>query len=425
MNRRDRTTAGWIPLAVLVAGLVLVSALATRGAARAAGQDGVQVVATDVHLQVFDQGRWWGFEATILVGVGPGDRLEALREAQDAVAARFPVAIRQELSSGTSQFVLSGHSWPTHTVGWSYNPAGKPASLAGDAAAIGAGAADWALTGADFHFTALGTTTAGTGACSGAAANMDRANTVGWNAQSGSTLAVTCSWFDAGSFVEFDMEFDPDWPWTTGETGVNVDTHSVATHEFGHALGLGHSSSPSAVMFAPYTTGTLRRTPHCDDIQGVIAIYGGTLPGSCSGGPTATGTPTATRTATALPTATSTPPGLTPSPSPKATPAPTAAATPTPPSPSAVVLRPGANLATWPAVSTSPATMHADSTATEATSIEAIYWWDSARGQWLRWLPGLPDQANTLLTLETGDAYWFFVRSTTGVGLSLVPVTGP
>lgn len=47
---------------------------------------------------------------------------------------------------------------------------------------------------------------------------------------------------------------------------------AVATHEIGHAIGLGHSSITNAVM-APYYNPSIR-TPQADDIAGARAIYG-------------------------------------------------------------------------------------------------------------------------------------------------------
>lgn len=49
---------------------------------------------------------------------------------------------------------------------------------------------------------------------------------------------------------------------------------TVATHEFGHALGLRHSSVSGAMM-APVYAGP-RRFLSADDIQGIQSLYGGT-----------------------------------------------------------------------------------------------------------------------------------------------------
>ncbi len=65
-----------------------------------------------------------------------------------------------------------------------------------------------------------------------------------------------------------DMHFDDDEDW---HVGADTDVFTVALHETGHALGLGHSSTPGAVMY-PYYRFASGLTD--DDIAGIRALYG-------------------------------------------------------------------------------------------------------------------------------------------------------
>lgn len=75
--------------------------------------------------------------------------------------------------------------------------------------------------------------------------------------------------------VAGDMHLDADESWTVGGSGV--DLYSVALHETGHALGLGHSDNPNAVMYPYYRVQTGLTA---DDIAGIQAIYGAGAPDS-------------------------------------------------------------------------------------------------------------------------------------------------
>jgi peptidoglycan hydrolase-like protein with peptidoglycan-binding domain len=75
--------------------------------------------------------------------------------------------------------------------------------------------------------------------------------------------------------IQGDTHFDEAETWTvTVPPGAGqFDLTTVAIHEFGHALGLNHSSVPGSVM-EPFYTGP-RRVLHGDDIAGISSIYGG------------------------------------------------------------------------------------------------------------------------------------------------------
>jgi len=64
-----------------------------------------------------------------------------------------------------------------------------------------------------------------------------------------------------------DMHFDDDENW---KIGADVDVFSLALHEAGHALGLGHSDNPNAVMYPYYHMHTALQT---DDIAAIRELY--------------------------------------------------------------------------------------------------------------------------------------------------------
>lgn len=53
-----------------------------------------------------------------------------------------------------------------------------------------------------------------------------------------------------------------------------VDLESVAVHELGHVLGLGHSSEREAIMYPTISTGTKKVDLVGDDVKGIQVLYG-------------------------------------------------------------------------------------------------------------------------------------------------------
>jgi hypothetical protein len=89
----------------------------------------------------------------------------------------------------------------------------------------------------------------------------------------GGTLAYTQTPISDGWTIRYLSA----WTWQDGPGTVSsgVDLQGVACHEYGHALGLGHSNVGNATMFPSISgTGVGQRSIEADDIAGVQSIYG-------------------------------------------------------------------------------------------------------------------------------------------------------
>ncbi|PIS38602.1 MAG: hypothetical protein COT34_02790 [Candidatus Nealsonbacteria bacterium CG08_land_8_20_14_0_20_43_11] len=93
-------------------------------------------------------------------------------------------------------------------------------------------------------------------------------------------IAVTSIWYVpyARRIVEFDIMFDTDYKWGDAtQDKTKMDLQNIATHEFGHGVGLGDiydSVCSSVTMYGYSTEGeTSKRTLEAPDIKGLQILY--------------------------------------------------------------------------------------------------------------------------------------------------------
>jgi hypothetical protein len=196
------------------------------------------------------------------------NRTTALRFATAAVAATLA------LTAQPSAYVLKTAKWHTSSVPFYVNAQNLDVSASAAAEAVKYGAYAWTnQTNAAFSFYYAGST-------SGTSVTNNSKNEVFFrNASNGSAIATAYTYSSNGRIVDTDIVFwDSAFTFFTGTSGCSGGLYieDIATHEFGHALGLGHSAVSGATM-APSVSycSTAPRSLAEDDKLGVEALYPG------------------------------------------------------------------------------------------------------------------------------------------------------
>jgi len=132
---------------------------------------------------------------------------------------------------------------------------------------------------ANFSFTWGGTTSSTSWSGDGVLITQFSSTTA-----SGGTLAISQSWGWGGDMTDCDQRYYNrnaygQINWSADPLGAGwseMDLEYVALHEYGHCLGLDHSSSLSAIMYASASAGTGPSDRHLgsDDRAGIQAMYG-------------------------------------------------------------------------------------------------------------------------------------------------------
>jgi len=168
-------------------------------------------------------------------------------------------------------YMLGGAKWSQPQAPYLINTANLDLPDASVEAAVRAGADSWAQQSGAFQFVYAGQSSQATNTNDGINLVVFR------NASSGSAIATTYWWSSNSRIIDADIVFwDGAFRFFAGSSGCSGGFYieDIAAHEFGHALGLGHSASASATMY-PSVSGcsTQNRTLDGDDIAGVLALY--------------------------------------------------------------------------------------------------------------------------------------------------------
>lgn len=182
-------------------------------------------------------------------------------------------------ASNPNGYVLTGYKWPSLPVAYAINTVSIPAGLdqAAVAGVIKNSAETWdAATRSELFKDAVSNTTAAYGI-------YDQTNSISFGPiASSSTIAVTMYWFNrkTKALLEFDMCFNNNYRWgISGSTiGTFMDIQDIATHEFGHSIGLGDlykTTSTDLTMYgyADYNQ-TNKTSLETGDIAGIKFLYG-------------------------------------------------------------------------------------------------------------------------------------------------------
>ena len=174
-------------------------------------------------------------------------------------------------SADPNAYSLSGSSWPQPQTPYYINSTNLdlPGSVAD--AAVRAGADTWLVQAGAFRFVYAGSSSQTTNTNDGINLVVFR------DGSSGSAIATTYWWYSGSRIIDADIVFwDGSFRFFAGASGCSGGFYieDIAAHEFGHALGLGHSTIPTATMYpSAFSCDSSVRSLDADDISGVRALY--------------------------------------------------------------------------------------------------------------------------------------------------------
>jgi hypothetical protein len=184
------------------------------------------------------------------------------------VVAAIAVVVPRDIYA----YATTGVVWNVRSVPYSINTTNLDLPESAVEPAVQAGADAWATQSS----ASIGL--AYTGRSAQTTTGNDRLNLVVFrNASSGSAIATTYWWSSGGRIIDADIVFwDAAFRFFSGSNGCSGGFYieDIAAHEFGHALGLGHSAVSGATMYPSVSScNASNRTLDADDIAGVRFLY--------------------------------------------------------------------------------------------------------------------------------------------------------
>ncbi len=182
------------------------------------------------------------------------------------------LAMATVLSPRTAAYTATGTKWAFSPVSYYVNATNLDLPAASAETAVRAGADAWPVQSQTrFRFAFAGSSTQNT-------TTNDATNLVVFrNASNGNAIATTYWWSTSSGIIDADIVFwDAAFRFFAGSAGCAAGFYieDIATHEFGHALGLGHSTQAGATMYPSTSSCNMNnRTLEADDIAGVLSLY--------------------------------------------------------------------------------------------------------------------------------------------------------
>ena len=218
-----------------------------------------------------------GFNPANATGASLGPQRISLVPSATSGPVAFAAAAGGACQDGSHTDV--GEAWEDHRYSWRWN-AKNFGSNYKIRDALENGAEAWNTTHTNCDLTDVTTIAPDyKGSTSHHAGELDNTSTVDkGNIKSfgcPGALACTTTWYDDKGLTEIDMRFSNSVKWTTKGANGAYDYRSVATHEFGHAIGLGdlHDNPNLTMYYAVKEGSTSASTLGLGDIRGLRDLY--------------------------------------------------------------------------------------------------------------------------------------------------------